>query len=221
MRTVRVIVASLVFVLVVAGALFAANQKVSKSVWPMTFNGRNGCTVTSINEKAHYWLTAAHCVDTSDDTDQDGNPVKVVREIKGDAISNVVFDKAHDVAIVRTKTESAPAVKMADHAPSVPHPGSDEARSLVYVVGYPFGFPFQVSVRGYAAALKGVLDEDDPQEYALFNLTGAPGNSGSAILNGNGEVVSVLQVGWGRSFGPMMGGIVFADLMKYRSYFER
>lgn len=187
----------------------------------MTFDGRNGCTVTSINEQKHLWLTAAHCVDTSGDVDDLGEPKPVVRAIKGEAIHNVVFDKVHDLAIVQTTTVSAPAVKLATHPPTVPVPGSDDQNSLVYVVGYPFGFPFQVNVRGYAAALSGVLNDEDTQAYALFNLTGAPGNSGSAILNSRGEVVSVLQVGWGRSWSPVVGGIVFSDLAKYREYFQK
>lgn len=221
MRSLRVVLACVVFVLVVAGALFAGGRPISKSVWPMTFDGRNGCTVTSINEPKHLWLTAAHCVDTTDDVDDLGEPKPVVRAIKGEPIHNIVFDKKHDLAIVQTLTVSAPAVKLADHAPSVPVPGSDDQDSLVYVVGYPFGFPFQVNVRGYAAALSGVLDAEDTQKYALFNLTGAPGNSGSAILNADGKIVSVLQVGWGRSFSPMVGGVVFADLAAYRQYFAK
>jgi S1-C subfamily serine protease len=214
MRSIRVCIAAVVFALVVAAALFAAPRSIAPSVWPMTFNGHNGCTVTSINEGQRYWLTAAHCVDPSEDEGP------TIRAIRGEVITPVVVDTKQDIAIVQTG-RGAPALKLAMHPPTVPLPGAKPRDSEVFVLGYPFGLPFLVNVRGQAAALAGVLGDDDPKPYALFNLTGAPGNSGSAILNSKGEVVSVLQVGWGRSWSPIVGGAVFAELDKYRRYFEQ
>lgn len=208
MRSVRVFLALTVFTLVVSGALFAATRRVSESVWPMTFNGHNGCTVTSINQEKHYWLTAAHCVDAS------GDDEPTVRAIMGEPIEPVAVDYKVDVAVVQTARASAPALKLATTAPQLEDP--------IRMVGYPFGFPFQVTVTGAVAALDAPLANEDGSvtRFMLVNMTGAPGNSGSAILNTAGEVVSVLQIGWGRSFSPMMGGVPFSELSAYRRYFE-
>ena len=40
----------------------------------------------------------------------------------------------------------------------------------------------------------------------------APGNSGSPVMSTKGEVVSVLQMGWSRSFTPVTGGATYTNL---------
>jgi len=61
----------------------------------------------------------------------------------------------------------------------------------------------------------------------IVDMRGAPGNSGSAVVNKRGEIVSVVQIGWGvrdafgnNLFGPVLGGVPFEVLAKYRSYWE-
>ena len=192
--------------LALAVATVAAGRPTSVSVYPLQSDGRNVCTTTSIDDVRHYWLTAAHCID--------GDVTGLT--IKGDPILVIVRDVPNDIAILQTPVASAPALKLARKAPKV--------EDAVRVVGYPLGMVFQVTVRGFVAAVNGTIEEHTEegavtQHFTLFNLTGAPGNSGSSIVNVRGEVVSVLQVGWGRSFSPMIGGAVFETLATYRSYF--
>lgn len=202
MRSVRVFVIALV---ALALSVVAVARPVSESVWPLSTGEKNFCTASSINEARHLWLTAAHCVDN------DG-PMLVM----GDPIRVIVRDVVNDIAIVSTPRASAPALRLAKQAPQV----QEELR----MIGYPFGFPFQVTVRGWVAALSGVVWEGRPP-YTLFQITAAPGNSGSAIVNKRGEVVSVLQVTADRmpergEFAGMLGGALFDTLAKYRGYFE-
>lgn len=161
----------------------------------------NICTVTSINEKQHGWLTAAHCVD-------DDAP----RYIMGEQVRIVLRDVPNDIAFLQTTRVSAPAVPLAATAPAV--------KDAVCVVGYPLGFTFQVTTLGTVAALSAPLDPKGPP-YTLFNVTGARGNSGSPILNSAGEIVSVLQIGFSQfSFSPMVGGVRFDALAAYRGAWE-
>lgn len=201
MRTIRVALAVATFLLVVAGALFAASRQ-SSSVAPLTQDGHNVCTTTAIGD-GHRWLTAAHCVD---------EPVA----IKGEIASVILRDVINDVAFLQTQKVSAPPLRLATRAPEVEDP--------VKMIGYPFGWPFQATVFGSVAALKGDLWPGEPP-YTVFQIAGAPGNSGSAILNSRGEVISVLQVVADRMpdrgrFAGMLGGVTFETLRRYRGYFD-
>lgn len=203
-------------------------------VWPIQSDGRNICTATSIDSVRHYWLTAAHCVATPEPAamaannairkgrgiwpfrrkmqDEDAAPKPVpVLSILGDAITVVMRDVPNDVAIVSTMRASAPAVRLATVAP--------KAMDAVIVVGFPLGMPMPSTTVGIVSAPFQKV-EDDPRLYAQFNVTGAPGNSGSSITNSRGEVISVLQAGWGRGWGSMVLGVLFNTLEQYRGYFE-
>jgi hypothetical protein len=155
----------------------------------------NICTVTSINEEKHFWLGVAHCF-------ADENP----RYIMGDVVSVVMRDVKNDIAIVHTPRASAPAVPLATVAPKV--------KDIIWMTGYPLGWQIQVTTGGNVAA----IDVDN----VIFNITAARGNSGSAILNENGEIVSILQTGYGdpRFFAIIMGGERLDVLEAYRSYWE-
>jgi len=216
MRSLRVLAAIAAFVVSLCLPTIACAADPADSVFPLqmvrveasedgfgevTAELVNICTVTSINEKQHGWLTAAHCV--ADDAP---------RYIMGEKVRVVLRDPANDIAFLQTTRVSAPAVPLAKEAPAV--------KDAVCVVGYPLGFTFQVTTMGTVAALSAPLD---PKElpYTLFNVTGARGNSGSLILNANGEIVSVLQIGFSQfSFSPMFGGVRFAALEHYRGAWE-
>lgn len=53
----------------------------------------------------------------------------------------------------------------------------------------------------------------------IFDVAAAPGNSGSPVMNLDGEIVSVLQIGWSRSFSPVSGGATYANLLWFSRYF--
>lgn len=195
------------------------------AVWPLTSNGRNICTATSINTEKHYWLTAQHCVRLKDATPvvvvdakgkdhlQQGPPEPEVLAIMGEPIIVIMRDVPNDLAIVQTPNRPGPAaLKLALTGP--------ENEDFIRMIGHPLGFPFQLTVSGKVAALDALVEKDD-HPYMLVNMTGAPGNSGSAILNVLGDIVSVLQAGWGGgNFGSMMAGVPFKTLDTYRSYFS-
>lgn len=163
----------------------------------------NICTVTSINERAHYWLTAYHCVA------EEG----LTYYIMGDKVKPEMKDVVNDLAILSTSVVSAPAVPLASAAVSY--------GDYVSMIGHPAGQLFPVLSVGLVAADRYQIEfEGTPYTYVWFQLPGAPGSSGSAVFNANGEIVSVLQVGPGRFYAPNVGGVLFEKLAAYRSYFE-
>jgi S1-C subfamily serine protease len=56
----------------------------------------------------------------------------------------------------------------------------------------------------------------------ILQVSGAPGNSGSSVVNEKLEVVSVVQINWGRAFEPVMGSAPFAELARFAGkYFAK
>src|SRR4051812_47487278 len=68
---------------------------------------RNICTITSINERKHYWLTAAHCV---------GSPELYIANRRADV---VWVDTVADLAVLYTEGYSLPALKLRNTRPVV------------------------------------------------------------------------------------------------------
>lgn len=204
LRVLLTVLSAVVLLVLPAGAV-----DLYESVWPMAdAQNRNFCTASSVNEKNHLWLTAAHCV-------TEGG------FIAGGVFEIVEADFVADVAVVYTPEASAPALKMAKRMAPVCE-DTDDKDCRVMVVGYPFGLMDTGGlgiVTVGAVAAHSVVVENGVPPFALFSVTGAPGNSGSAILNHKGEVISVLQIGWGRSFGSMVGGATFDVMQHYRDYF--
>lgn len=164
----------------------------------------NICTVSSINEKQRYWLTAAHCVED----------MELVYYVAGEKATVVMRDVLNDLAILQTPTQTAPALDLAKKGP--------EVEDRVTVAGYPFGYPDPFLTLG-TVANPSTKFTDEPgfdRPFMLFQVAGAPGSSGSPVVNRKGDLVSVIQIGWGRGFSPIMGGVTFDVLERYRSYFE-
>lgn len=144
---------------------------------------RNICTVTSINESKHYWLTAAHCVEGTD---------LFIASRRADL---VFVDKAADLAILYTDGYSLPALKLRPTQPSVTQP--------IMLVGHPLGLP-QVQV--FYGRISSLRTQVDTAPYMLFDMTACGGNSGSAVVDGQDRVVSVLQIGFGEGCSSFSGG---------------
>src|SRR3990167_7965363 len=164
----------------------------------------NICTVSSINEQKHYWLTAQHCVDDR----------TLTYFIDGDQGIVVMRDVLNDLAILHTESATAPELKLAPKGPTY--------ADSIYVAGHPFGWPEPLLTIGTVASpVNQFTDEEGwDRPFMILQLVGAPGNSGSPVVNTSNEVVSVVQIGWGRSFSPIMGGVVYDTLAKYKKYWE-
>ena len=160
----------------------------------------NICTVSSINEKRQLWLTAAHCIE--------GDEPKY---ILGEPIEIIMRDVQNDIAVVKTPLAKLPALKLAQRGPKV--------EDRVKVSGYPLGYAYPFITTGWVANPFVVLDPRFAP-FMIIQVTGAPGNSGSPIVNADNEIISVLQIGWGRLFSPMMGGATFQKLVQYASYWQ-
>ena len=157
----------------------------------------NICTVSHINREQHLWLTAAHCVK---DIGEEG------RYINGLPVEVVEADELRDLAVLKlpgyTGGRELPLQQQ------TPRWGQD-----IVVVGHPFGYHDVFITRGYIANPLVMLNGP----YMVFDVAGAPGNSGSPVLNLQGELVSVLQIGWGRSFSPITGGAPYMPLKLFLS----
>jgi len=159
----------------------------------------NHCTVTSINQKKHYWLTAAHCVANEDMSEVEIHDYKIGTAGMGYVPAQIVeVDLADDIAVMATPDgPEVPALKIAKDDVGFGDP--------IMVVGHPFGWPEAVMFVGNVAHPSLKFDPDD-KAYMIYQIAAAPGNSGSAVLDKDNKVVSVLQIGWSRSFANVSGG---------------
>lgn len=164
-------------------------------------NGRNICTVTSINQERKLWLTAAHCV---------ADVQAGVRDVYVETHpADVVFvDVKIDLAVLEVDELDVPAVKIAKTMP--------EVGARIFVVGHPLGLDQVQLFQGYVSSLRTEVDGD---WYMLYDMTACGGNSGSLVINGKDEVVSVLQIGFGQGCSAFTGGATWQELGKVRKYF--
>jgi S1-C subfamily serine protease len=131
------------------------------------------------------------------------------RFILGDLVEPVVIDTTVDLAILRTNRAFAPALTLSRKAPVVGDP--------IQMLGYPLGFNSIFHTRGWVANLA-FKERDYSKTFMVYQVVGAPGNSGSPILNEKGELVSVLQFGWSadhQTFGPIAGGVTYETLKHF------
>jgi serine protease Do len=177
-------------ILIALLGLFALAAAPVPSITPLqTSTDKNFCTTWSINNKQHYYVTAAHCV-VSDDEDRELPVPHLYHQA-----SKVVFaDPQADIAVLRGPVGSPPLKIASQDSP---------IGEKVTVVGYPWGWTEQMTFKGELRS--NLIKDKEGYSYAIFDLTAAPGNSGSPIFNSKGEVISILQVGWSRS-GNLSGG---------------
>jgi S1-C subfamily serine protease len=193
----RVLVSLTAALLLVASTLFSAP---APSIVPLqSAGGSNFCTTWSINAQKHYYATAAHCLGENAPTPH----------LFGQRVKVVLDDEKADVAVVQGPVGS-PALKLSKDAPQI----GDQ----IHVTGFPYGFPKVMTFKGlFAHPGMDIYEKDQDGEkhyagtYALFDMTAAPGNSGSPVMNKDGKVVSLLQVGWQ---ARITGGIVYSELVR-------
>ena len=163
----------------------------------------NVCTVSQINKKEQYWITAAHCVV---DIGEEG------RFVDGLKVGLVDVQKEMDLAVIRV-----PGLIAKEELRLTGTPAS--WNTPIIIVGHPFGYPDPFVTRGYVANPLATLSSG--YRFMIFDVAGAPGNSGSPVLNRDGELVSILQIGWGQSFSPVTGGAYFENLKTLEQYFTK
>lgn len=181
---------------------------------------RNGCTASSINRAEQLWITAAHCW-VPDQTYIHASPAELV-----EGYSDI------DVAVLKVPGyTSGGELYRSDKRPNFETP--------ITIAGHPFGYQDVFVTKGWIANPSAMLSEatsgykyliklprlsETVQAYngfMLFNTTAAPGNSGSPVLDANGDVVSILQIGWGRTFSPVSGGATYEALKWFDRYFAK
>ena len=165
----------------------------------------NICTVNGINQSKHYWLTAAHCV----------SDLNTKYYVAGAEAYVVMRDTPNDLAIIRTDALTVPALKLAKKGPLM--------GDFIAVFGFPFGWLDPIYSPGVVmnAKMQPWPEGENGWDayWMLISAQGAPGNSGSAVLNNKDEIVSVVQIGWGRSWS-VLGSVPFDLLAQYRSYWN-
>jgi len=208
--------------LLLVAALLApsANAGPPPSIVPLqTAGGDNFCTTWSINQKQHLYVTANHCVDpTADPEDELPTPHMYTQRI-------VVWElnKDADLAVVKAAL-GAPALKLASEDPDITFAKNASKKDWVYkisVEGFPYGWTKITKFHGTLVwpHLHIVYKDGTEEDLAIFDMTAAPGNSGSPIFNEKHEVISVLQVGFRK--GNITGGVVYQAMKNFlESYTE-
>jgi hypothetical protein len=220
-RTMRIWLSALAFCLLLFAAPYPSNAvklDFLGSVRPLTIfesvdeEGiavyRNICTAVSINEIEHIWLTAAHCVLTEVEGEM-GIEMGLRQVFIGTGIMSISAPATvlevngdTDLAVLQTPDFYVVGVKFGKQ----PKMGQE-----ILVAGHPFGYPDIFLTRGYIANPSALLDPGYRRKM-IFDVAGAPGNSGSPVFNTRGELVSILQIGWSRSFSPVTGGALWGDV---------
>jgi hypothetical protein len=165
---------------------------------------RQICTANSINEDLGLWITAAHCLEHG----------KVyIEQMIDDPLKThfhaavvIDLDPSNDIGVLITRTLRVTSFKLASHEPRV--------GDSVGMMGFPMAFRRPIYLLGTVAVLDldVMLDGTSYGHKMLFNMTACGGNSGSAVLNGDGELISVLQIGFGRPCSSLTGGVTYAAL---------
>lgn len=167
---------------------------------------RKICSASSINQAEHLFLTAAHCVSIGDETLEEMNTLDPhPRFIDGHQASVLKLSGEFDLAILKVEGTNVPALTMQTH--------DVVFGQKIMIPGFPFDWTEPTIFRGFVAN-PGFEFPDSGKPYMLFDMAAAPGNSGSAVVNARGELVSVLQIGWGRGFAPVSGGATYAQMVK-------
>ncbi len=215
----RRIIVTLALLIALASPLTAALNpyRYLASVSALQTAGRNMCSVTAIAKEVY--LTAAHCVvarfpdggdqtvdpTPNDDLTIDGRPAHLLD-------INVI----EDLAVLEVPGASRPPLKLAKTAPRL--------LDKVTMAGHPFGWDAPTVMVGTIAATSLRFTDNFPfnKRYMNLQVSGAPGNSGSSVVNAKMEVVSVVQISWGRSFESVMGSAPYAQLVRFAGkYFSR
>jgi S1-C subfamily serine protease len=157
-----------------------AKRDLTKSVVPLQNDQyQTFCTAFSINEQEHLYMTAGHCAAYARDAH-----TQVWIQSGWAKLVFARFGDGEDIAIYQAQF-GAPAVELAGSGVKV--------GDRISVLGYPYGLLKAIHVQGYVAGKAVPIGEGWPISDVL-DITVAGGNSGSPVLNGDGDVIGLL---WG------------------------
>jgi S1-C subfamily serine protease len=166
---------------------------------------RKICSASSINQDLHLFLTAGHCVSIGDETIEQMKQVDPhPRFIDGHKATVIVLNGDFDLAVLQVEDLDVPALKVQAHDVTF--------GEKIMMPGFPYNWTEPTIFQGIVANPNMSINPAD-KNYMIFNMASASGNSGSAVVNMKGELVSVLQVGWGRGFGAVSGGATYIQLV--------
>ena len=149
-----------------------------QSILPLKSDGHAFCTAFSINAKEKLWATARHCAAFAQQHDLDVT-------IDGYWALPIYVSPDNDLAVFQSGAKGVP-LTLSAYAP--------EVGDKVLVSGYPWGLPVLVETRGTVAVRFIVVMGSGASD--ILDIAVAPGNSGSPVLNSQGQVIGVL---WGMS----------------------
>ena len=199
-----------------------------RSISVLQADGRNICSVTSINNDKKYYLTAAHCVlanfpfPGNQDPDMDKTFVAVPNanmSIDGHPAYLLDVNVDGDMAILFVPYANRPALRLSEKGVRY----SDK----ITVAGHPLGWNQPTIFHGWVASPSLRFTEDFDaypfnKFYMILQVAGAPGNSGSSVVNEAMKIVGIVQISWGRSFEPVLGASPYADLKAFAGkYFTK
>lgn len=208
------------FLLAALGAvsLVATDHPLKKSVFPLasfieaedgTSQWFNICTTELINSKQHLFITAAHCV-----VEADGGNSK-----------NLFVGEEHYPAVVQRADVNRDIALIYAEQPGV----ALKLRTRPLQFGEGLQIPsFQLGWWVFMLTRGQVTNPDerirgDYKAYMWHNVYGCGGSSGSPVLDKDGKMVGVEQVG-ARQFEPCsgVGGSATLDELKdFSQYFEK
>lgn len=131
------------------------------------------CTGIMINAEKHYVLTAGHC---------DGEKILV----DGTATYKVFKDERKDLLVLRAANVDRPAIKLAKNGPVQ----GDQVASH----GYGFGLEKPMFRVAHVSNTDMVI-EGLSGPFAMVDGAFVPGQSGGPVVNDQGELVMIVQMG--------------------------
>lgn len=164
------------------------------------------CTIFSINEAEHLWMTAHHCVVV---WDMGQMTTQYASVYIGYQPATLYKDFPEiDVAIVHTETASAPALHLAAQAPKIKDP--------IAVIGHGLGVEQLTYFEGTVSTLH-VISPWTGQFYTFFQMPVFGGHSGSPVMTPDGAVVSVMQI----AVEAVSGGCTYEELVRLTGAYWR
>lgn len=151
------------------------------------------CTAGRVGQDLY--LTAYHCVD-------DKAHDYLINHHTADLLAK---DEKNDLALLKAVGHTGPSIPLAEKGVS----WGDE----VQTAGRPLGGPLHF-FRGHVARPSFTYEG---QEYVIFDMPVAGGQSGSPIVNGEGKLVSVMQIGIAglEPYADISGGVSFKALKAF------
>ena len=182
------------------------------SVQPLqTHAGNNFCSTFSINEAAHLYGTAAHCVaDAAPEPYMFGQHVTVV-----DVAPSL------DLAVVRAIL-GAPAIHISNRNMTEEGCRRDLSSCVVEVEGFPFGLQRPTYSPGHFIGEEFIDGNDNGvvgKNYSLFFVACAPGCSGGPIRNEEGQLQSVMQIEVGDT--SIFGGATLSQVREFLLQYQQ